>query len=72
MASGESGGSGGLGGIGMSRWTRNAVLVAAGGGFMLGFVFLANPGHYGLIGALAGGVLSAGMVVVAIRAYRAD
>ena len=56
----------------MSRWTRNIVLVAAGGGFMLGFVFLANPGYYGWVGSLAGGVLSAGMVVVAIRAYRAD
>jgi hypothetical protein len=56
----------------MKRWTRNAVLVSAGGGFMLGLVFLANPGHYGSVGSLAGGVLSAGMVVVAIRAYRTD
>jgi hypothetical protein len=56
----------------MRRWTQNAVLVAAGGGFMLGLVFLANPGHYGAVGSLAGGVLSAGMVVVAIRAYRTD
>ena len=56
----------------MSRWTRNIVLVAAGGGFMPGLVFLANPGHYGWVASLAGGVLSAGMVVVAIRAYRAD
>ncbi len=56
----------------MSRWTRNVVLVAAGGGFMLGIVFLANPGHYGWVASLAGGVLSAGMVVVVIRAYRAD
>ena len=56
----------------MSRRTRNVVLVAAGGGFMLGLVFLANPGHYGWAGSLAGGVLSAGMAVVAIRAYRTD
>jgi hypothetical protein len=56
----------------MSRWTRNSLLVLAGGGFMLGIVFLANPGHYGPAGSVAGGVLSAGMVVVAIRAYRAD
>jgi hypothetical protein len=56
----------------MSRWTRNAVLVVAAGGFMLGLVFLANPGHYGSVASLAGGVLSAGMVVAAIRAYRAD
>ncbi|MEJ2312215.1 MAG: hypothetical protein P8Y10_10960 [Gemmatimonadales bacterium] len=56
----------------MSRWTRNALLVAAGGGFMLGLVFLANPGHYGWAASTAGGVLSAGMVVVAIRTYRAD
>jgi len=56
----------------VSRWPRNVVLVAAGGGFMLGIVFLANPGHYGWVGSLAGGVLSAGMVVVVIRAYRAD
>ena len=56
----------------MRRWIRNVLLVGAGGGFMLGIVFLSNPGHYGPAGALAGGVLSAGMVVVAIRAYRAD
>ena len=56
----------------MRRWTRNILLVLAGGGFMLGLVFLANPGHYGPVGSVAGGVLSAGMVGVAIRAYRAD
>jgi hypothetical protein len=56
----------------MSRWIRNALLVAAGGGFMLGLVFLANPGHYGWVASLVGGVLSAVMVVVAILAYRAD
>lgn len=56
----------------MSRWIRNALLVVAGGGFMLGLVFLANPRHYGAAGSVAGGVLSAVMVVVAIRAYRVD
>ena len=56
----------------MSRWIRNAMLVAAGGGFMLGLVFLANPRHYGAAGSLAGGIWSAVMVVVAIRAYRVD
>ena len=54
----------------MSRWLRNAVLAATGGGFMLGLVFLANPGHYGAIGSLAGAGLSAAMVALAIRAYR--
>ncbi len=56
----------------MSRWTRNSVLVAAAGGCMLGLVFLVNPGFYGLVASLAGGVLSAGMVVVSILAYRAN
>ena len=56
----------------MSRWTRNAVLVAAAGGFMLGLVFLANPGHYGSVASLVGGVLSSAMVVVSILAYRAN
>ena len=54
----------------MSRWLRNAVLAASGGGFMLGLVFLANPGHYGTFASLVGGGLSAAMLVVAIRAYR--
>lgn len=53
------------------RWRRNLVLVAAGGGFMLGLVLLANPGHFGTAASLAGGVLSAGMVVMAVRTYRA-
>jgi hypothetical protein len=39
---------------------------------MLCLVFLANPGHYGWVASLVGGVLSAVMVVVAILAYRAD
>lgn len=55
----------------MSRRVRNAALAVAGGGFLLGIVFLANPGHYGAIASLAGGLLSAGMVAVAILAYRA-
>jgi len=56
----------------MSRWIRNALLVAAGGGFMLGLVFLANPGHYGWVASLAGGVYPVVMVVVAILAYQTE
>ena len=55
-----------------TRWLRNAVLVAAGGGFMFGLVLLANAGHYGAGASLIGGVLTVGMTAVAIRAYRAD
>ena len=56
----------------MARWLRNALLVTAGGGFMFGLVLLANPGRYGTGASLIGGVLSAGMTALAIRAYRSD
>ena len=43
---------------------------AAGGLFLLGLVFAANPGHYGLLGSLAGAGLSVGMIALAVRTYR--
>lgn len=59
-------------GVGVNRrWWRNLTLVATGGGFMLGLVLLANPGHFGVAGSLGGGVLAAGMAAAAVRTYRA-